>query len=224
MPARSKAEVEAAVQRAQSAAQLRMDEAQKRADERSKKKLKAEVEKAGGKASKAAAPPREAAKAAAKPAPPAKAPAGAAQDVTGAGFGPEPANSWSDAAATRFCRPILWPRCAIAAGAEQHRGRGRRAPRSCGSTRRRTRQTSATRNSRPRSRRPEARHPRPPHRRARQPHRRERQPHRRERQPHRRAKHASWSRSTARRSHWCSWPRPGDHTVAVTGALHRDWW
>jgi hypothetical protein len=26
------------------------------------------------------------------------------------------------------------------------------------------------------------------------------------------------------RSHWCSSPRPGDHAVAVTGALHRDWW
>src|ERR1700704_739666 len=42
---RSKAEVEAAVLRARSAAQLRMDEAQKTADERSKK-LKAEVKKA----------------------------------------------------------------------------------------------------------------------------------------------------------------------------------
>src|SRR5215470_273230 len=54
-PPRSKAEVEAAVQRARAAAQLRMDEAQKTADERSKK-LKAEVKKTGGKAAKAAAP------------------------------------------------------------------------------------------------------------------------------------------------------------------------
>jgi hypothetical protein len=63
IPARSKAEVEAAVQRARSAAQLRMDEAQKTADERSKK-LKAEVKKPAGKPAKAAAPP-PAAKAAA---------------------------------------------------------------------------------------------------------------------------------------------------------------
>src|SRR5215475_6384180 len=56
VPARTKAEVEAAVQRARSAAQLRMDEAQKTADERSKK-LKAEVKKTGGKPAKAAAPP-----------------------------------------------------------------------------------------------------------------------------------------------------------------------
>src|SRR5262252_6963471 len=55
VPARSKAEVEAAVQRARAAAQLRMDEAQKTADERSKK-LKAEVKKTGGKPVKAAAP------------------------------------------------------------------------------------------------------------------------------------------------------------------------
>src|SRR5262249_50955749 len=55
VPARTKAEVEAAVQRARAAAQLRMDEAQKTADERSKK-LKAEVKKTGGKPAKAAAP------------------------------------------------------------------------------------------------------------------------------------------------------------------------
>ena len=72
-PARTKAEVEAAVQRARAAAQLRMDEAQKTADERSKK-LKAEVKKTGGKPAKAAAPPREAGKAPpAVKAPPAKA-------------------------------------------------------------------------------------------------------------------------------------------------------
>jgi Zn ribbon nucleic-acid-binding protein len=51
--ARSKAEVEAAVQRARTAAQLRMDEAQKTADERNKK-LKAEVKK-GPKGAKAEA-------------------------------------------------------------------------------------------------------------------------------------------------------------------------
>src|SRR5215831_12012498 len=55
VPSRTKAEVEAAVQRARSAAQLRMDEAQKTADERSKK-LKAEVKKPAGKAAKPAAP------------------------------------------------------------------------------------------------------------------------------------------------------------------------
>lgn len=57
VPARSKAEVEAAVQRARSAAQARMDEAQKTADERSKK-LKAEAKKMkpAGKG-KAPAPP-----------------------------------------------------------------------------------------------------------------------------------------------------------------------
>jgi len=67
---RTKAEVEAAVQRARAAAQLRMDEAQKTADERSKK-LKAEVKKGGakpGKDVKEAAPAK-----AAKPAPAAKA-------------------------------------------------------------------------------------------------------------------------------------------------------
>jgi hypothetical protein len=72
VPTRSKAEVEAAVQRARSAAQLRMDEAQKTSDERTKK-LKAEVKKGGGKPAKAAAPPakeapKPAAKEAAKPA------------------------------------------------------------------------------------------------------------------------------------------------------------
>ncbi|HEY6172804.1 MAG TPA: hypothetical protein VIX73_00110, partial [Kofleriaceae bacterium] len=57
VPARSKAEVEAAVQRARAAAQLRMDEAQKTADERSKK-LKAEVKKTGAKPpAKPATPP-----------------------------------------------------------------------------------------------------------------------------------------------------------------------
>jgi len=50
---RSKAEVEAAVQRARGAAQLRMDEAQKTADERNKK-LKAEVKKGGAKPAKKA--------------------------------------------------------------------------------------------------------------------------------------------------------------------------
>jgi Zn ribbon nucleic-acid-binding protein len=69
VPARSKAEVEAAVQRARSAAQLRMDEAQKTADERNQK-LKADVKKPA-KAAKAAPPPAaKPAKAAAKPAPP----------------------------------------------------------------------------------------------------------------------------------------------------------
>jgi Zn ribbon nucleic-acid-binding protein len=66
LPTRSKAEVEAAVQRARSAAQLRMDEAQKTSDERTKK-LKAEVKKGSGKA--AAKPAAEAKDAsAAKPA------------------------------------------------------------------------------------------------------------------------------------------------------------
>jgi Zn ribbon nucleic-acid-binding protein len=57
--ARTKAEVEAAVLRARSAAQLRMDEAQKTADERNKK-LKAEVKKPPAKAKGAAAvaPPK----------------------------------------------------------------------------------------------------------------------------------------------------------------------
>jgi Zn ribbon nucleic-acid-binding protein len=65
---RSKAEVEAAVQRARSAAQLRMDEAQKTADERNKK-LKAEVKKGpkGAKA-EASANPAKGKPAAAKPA------------------------------------------------------------------------------------------------------------------------------------------------------------
>ena len=62
LPTRSKAEVEAAVVRARTAAQLRMDEAQKTADERSKK-LKAEVKKGGAKAAKGAAKPPAAAKA-----------------------------------------------------------------------------------------------------------------------------------------------------------------
>jgi len=65
---RTKAEVEAAVQRARAAAQMRMDEAQKTADERNKK-LKAEVKAGKGKAAKVAPPP---AKPAAK-APPVKA-------------------------------------------------------------------------------------------------------------------------------------------------------
>src|SRR5215475_9514732 len=81
VPARSKAEVEAAVQRARSAAQLRMDEAQKTADERSKK-LKAEVKKTGGKPAKAAAPTpakdKEAASVKASAAAAAKPPAGKA--------------------------------------------------------------------------------------------------------------------------------------------------
>src|SRR5689334_11411006 len=79
IPARSKAEVEAAVQRARSAAQLRMDEAQKTADERNKK-LKAEVKKGGAAKPAKPAPPPVAAKPAkappaakAKPAPAAKA-------------------------------------------------------------------------------------------------------------------------------------------------------
>jgi hypothetical protein len=74
---RSKAEVEAAVQRARAAAQTRIDDAQKTADERNKK-LKAEVKnnKAAAKATaKPAAPP---AKATGKPAAPVKAPAKAA--------------------------------------------------------------------------------------------------------------------------------------------------
>jgi hypothetical protein len=75
---RSKAEVEAAVQRARAAAHLRMDEAQKTADERSKK-LKAEVKKGGPKAAKGTAGARDAAKApaAAKPPKAPKAPAAA---------------------------------------------------------------------------------------------------------------------------------------------------
>src|SRR5262245_46962151 len=81
--ARTKAEVEAAVQRARAAAQLRMDEAQKSADERNKK-LKAEVKKApkATKGAAVAAPPAKpaakAAPAAAKSAAPAKKPAKAA--------------------------------------------------------------------------------------------------------------------------------------------------
>jgi Zn ribbon nucleic-acid-binding protein len=65
---RTKAEVEAAVQRARAAAQLRMDEAQKTADERNKK-LKAEVKK-GPKAAKGERHPAPAtsAREAAKPA------------------------------------------------------------------------------------------------------------------------------------------------------------
>ncbi len=91
LPTRTKAEVEAAVQRARSAAQLRMDEAQKTADERNKK-LKAEVKKppkAAAKTERASAangvgeakaakpaPAKKPAKAEAKPAKkPAKAPA-----------------------------------------------------------------------------------------------------------------------------------------------------
>ena len=67
LPTRSKAEVEAAVVRARTAAQTRMDEAQKTADERTKK-LKATVGKAKGKPAKAAPAPKPAvAKAAAKP-------------------------------------------------------------------------------------------------------------------------------------------------------------
>src|SRR5262245_18468306 len=54
--ARSKAEVEAAVARARSAAQLRMDEAQKSVDERNKK-LKADVKKGAAKPAAAAKPP-----------------------------------------------------------------------------------------------------------------------------------------------------------------------
>src|ERR1700704_4458882 len=54
--ARSKAEVEAAVQRARSAAQMRMDEAAKTADERNKK-MKADAKKGGGKSKPAAAKP-----------------------------------------------------------------------------------------------------------------------------------------------------------------------
>jgi Zn ribbon nucleic-acid-binding protein len=74
--ARSKAEVEAAVNRARGAAQARMDEAQKTADERNKK-LKAEAKKTkGAKPAKPAKPVKAppAAKAKAK-APPAKKPA-----------------------------------------------------------------------------------------------------------------------------------------------------
>jgi hypothetical protein len=67
LPSRSKAEVEAAVVRARTAAQLRMDEAQKTADERSKK-LKAEVKKGGAKAAKGAAGAKDAAKATKPPA------------------------------------------------------------------------------------------------------------------------------------------------------------
>src|SRR5687767_7732811 len=66
VPARSKAEVEAAVVRAREAAQARIDDAQKTSDEKVKK-LKAEV----GKKGKAPVP--------AKAAPPAKAPAAAAK-------------------------------------------------------------------------------------------------------------------------------------------------
>jgi hypothetical protein len=69
VPARSKAEVEAAVERARSAAHARMDEAQKTADERNKK-LKASVSKAKGKtpvAKPAPAKPAKAPPAAKKP-------------------------------------------------------------------------------------------------------------------------------------------------------------
>jgi hypothetical protein len=71
VPARSKAEVEAAVGRARTAAQARMDEANKAGDERNKK-LKAEAKANKGKAAKA--PPPPAAKPAAAPAKGAKAP------------------------------------------------------------------------------------------------------------------------------------------------------
>jgi pyruvate/2-oxoglutarate dehydrogenase complex dihydrolipoamide acyltransferase (E2) component len=78
VPARSKAEVEAAVQRARDAAHMRSDEAQKTADERNKK-LKAEAKKAKGGAKAAAKPSAKAAakpaKAKAKAAKPAKKPA-----------------------------------------------------------------------------------------------------------------------------------------------------
>lgn len=70
VPARSKAEVEAAVNRARAAAQARMDEAARSADERSKK-LKAEAKANKGKPAKAAAPAKAPpAKAAAKAPPP----------------------------------------------------------------------------------------------------------------------------------------------------------
>ena len=77
VPARSKAEVEAAVVRARSAAQARMDEANKAGDERNKK-LKAEAKANKGKAKPAPAPAKAPAaaapaKAAGKAAPPAKA-------------------------------------------------------------------------------------------------------------------------------------------------------
>ncbi len=89
VPHRNKAEVEAAVVRARSAAQARMEEATRTADERSKKlKAEAKKNKAGGKAAKAPAPKpvvkaasrsavKAAAKSAKKPAPkkPAKKPA-----------------------------------------------------------------------------------------------------------------------------------------------------
>lgn len=72
VPARSKAEVEAAVVRARTAAQARMDDANRAGEERTKK-LKAEVKKAPpAKAAAKAAPPAKAA-APAKAAPPAKA-------------------------------------------------------------------------------------------------------------------------------------------------------
>jgi hypothetical protein len=76
IPARSKAEVEAAVLRARGAAQARMDEANKAGDERNKK-LKAEAKANKGKAAKAPAAPAKPAAApaakAGKAAPPAKA-------------------------------------------------------------------------------------------------------------------------------------------------------
>ncbi|MGE0868935.1 MAG: hypothetical protein AB7P03_10240 [Kofleriaceae bacterium] len=77
VPVRTKAEVEAAIQRARDAAQMRMDEAQKTADERSKK-LKAEVKKPIKAKPAAAAKPVAAAKVTtAKPAKPAAKPAAA---------------------------------------------------------------------------------------------------------------------------------------------------
>jgi hypothetical protein len=72
--ARSKAEVEAAVNRARTAAQARMDEAQKTADERNKK-LKAEAKKTKGAKPAKPAKPVKAPPAAKAKAPPAKKPA-----------------------------------------------------------------------------------------------------------------------------------------------------
>ena len=72
IPARSKAEVEAAVARARTAAQMRMEEANRSADERNKK-MKADAKAIKAKPGKAAPPVKAAAPVAAKAAPAGKA-------------------------------------------------------------------------------------------------------------------------------------------------------
>jgi Zn ribbon nucleic-acid-binding protein len=106
VPSRTKAEVEAAVLRARSAAQLRMDEAQKTADERSKK-LKAEVKKPGAKpaAAAAAAKAPAAAKPAAAAAKPAAAKAPAAAKPAAAAAKPAAKPAAAKAAAAKPAKP-----------------------------------------------------------------------------------------------------------------------